>query len=66
MKHFKDGDQLVITRDDFVNLQESPAHFVPLDSQLAKTILENGFGGLSVSDLSFIHAVLDAEGAPGD
>ncbi|MFH1486717.1 MAG: hypothetical protein ABIH46_11655 [Chloroflexota bacterium] len=30
MKFFIDGDQLVITKDDFVDLQESQALFVPL------------------------------------
>lgn len=39
MKHFVDGDQLCITRDDFVNLQESPVVFYPLDSVVAKTVL---------------------------
>ena len=28
---FIDGDHLTVVRDDFVNLQESPAVFVPLD-----------------------------------
>lgn len=40
MKYFIDGDQLVITRDDFVDLQESPAVFYPLDSDMAQAVLE--------------------------
>jgi hypothetical protein len=40
MKFFKDGDQLVITKDDFVDLQESPVVFYPLESEVAKTVLE--------------------------
>ena len=32
MKCFVDGDQICIVRDDFVDLQESPAFFIPLDS----------------------------------
>lgn len=42
MKHFIDGDQLVITKDDFINLQESSAVFYPLDSEIARTVLEAG------------------------
>lgn len=61
MKHFKDGDQLVITHDDFVDPQESPAYFIPLDSHVARTILRDGFRGLSVSDLSLLRAALAAE-----
>ena len=38
MKYFEDGNQLVITKDDFVSLQESPAVFYPLESKIAKTI----------------------------
>ena len=30
MKYFIDGDQLVITKDNFVDLQESPAVFYPI------------------------------------
>lgn len=42
MKYFIDGDQLVITKDDFINLQESPAAFYPLDGKIARTVLEAG------------------------
>lgn len=42
MKFFTDGDQLVITKDDFVDLQESPAVFYPLDGEIATTILRAG------------------------
>ena len=40
MKCFKDGDQLCIIRDDFINLQESKIVFIDLDSKVAKEILE--------------------------
>ena len=32
MKWFLDGDQVVVTHDDFIDLQESPAVFIPTDS----------------------------------
>lgn len=60
MKYFVDGDQLVITKDDFVNLQESPALFYPLESEIAKIILEVGrVVALPLSDLVRIRAELD-------
>ena len=46
MKNFIDGDQMVITRDNFVNLQESAAIFIPLSSELAKLVLSKGFSAL--------------------
>ena len=33
MKYFIDGNQLVLTNDDFVDLQESPAGCFPLDER---------------------------------
>lgn len=55
MKQFIDGDQLCITKDDFVDLQESPAVFYPLTSEIAKTILADGIRGLPVGDLMSIY-----------
>jgi hypothetical protein len=40
---FIDGDQVVIVEDDFINLQESPAVFVPVDSTPGN-LLVNGEG----------------------
>lgn len=62
MKHFIDGDQLCITEDDFVNLQESPALFYPLTSEVAQTVLAAGIRGLPVGDLMSIHSRLKQEG----
>lgn len=42
MKFFTDGDHLVITKDDFIDLQASPAVFYPLESETAKTVLKAG------------------------
>ena len=61
MKYFEDGDQLVITRDDFVNLQESPAVFFKLDSEVAKTVLRSGIRGLPIGDLRSINAALNKD-----
>jgi len=51
MKHTIDGNQVCVTRDDFVDLQHSPAVFVPLKSGTGRTIVEHGFGWLSVGEL---------------
>ena len=66
MKFFTDGDQLVITRDDFVDLQESPAVFYPLESEVAKTVLGAGtIIALPVGDLRYIYDLLDRSGGSG-
>lgn len=60
MKYFADGDQLVTTKDDFVDLQESTAVFYPLESEIAKTILEAGTViALPLGDLRHIHNQLE-------
>jgi len=51
MKWFEDGDQVCVTRDDFINLQESPAVFVPKDSDVGRVILKDGILGLSMGCL---------------
>lgn len=59
MKYFIDGDQLTIVLDDFVNLQESPALFYPLSSEIAKTVLKWGtLIALPLGDLMRIGNVL--------
>jgi hypothetical protein len=63
MKHFVDGDQLCITRDDFENLQESPAVFYSLSSSIAKTVLSGGILSLCIGDLLDIKMALDMEKA---
>ena len=49
MKVFKDGDHFCITKDDFENLQISPAVFFHEESENGKILAEN----LDVFDLSF-------------
>jgi len=60
MKFSIDGDQLCITKDDFANLQELPAVFLPLDSDNAKTILRTGeITSIPLGDLIKIRNALD-------
>ena len=51
MKWSVDGDQICITMDDFVNLQESPAVFIPRDSENGRAIELGGIGKLPIGDL---------------
>lgn len=62
MKYFVDGDQLCITKDDFINLQESPAVFYPLTSDIAKTVMAEGILAPSVGELMSIYNRLKQEG----
>jgi len=62
MKWFVDGDQVVVTKDDFVNLQESPTVFIRKDSEQGKIIQTSGVRGLPFSDLLFIKDILDHGG----
>lgn len=62
MKYFVDGDQLVITRDDFIDLQESPALFYPVGSDIAQTVLKaESIGALSVGVLMRMQRLLNLE-----
>ena len=59
MKYFVDGDHLCITRDDFVNLQESPVVFYRLDCSIARTILRGGsVTSLPIGDLIMVRSEL--------
>ena len=51
MKSFIDGNHICITRDNFVDLQSSPAVFYPLSSKVAETVLQDGITFLPISDL---------------
>lgn len=42
MKRFIDGDCMCFTNDDFVNLQESPAVFVPISDINVQAIIRDG------------------------
>lgn len=62
MKWFIDGDQVCITKDDFVNLAESPAVFTHEDSDYGKIIKRDGLLGLPFGDLVFIKHLLKWDG----
>lgn len=55
MKCFVDGDQFCIVHDDFVDLQESPAVFVPLATELGTQLVHGGFK--SVTDEASLYLV---------
>ena len=61
MKHFVDGNQLVITRDDFVDLEESPALFFPLTTHVAETVLKGGLLSLPLEVLRDIFTSLQRQ-----
>ena len=62
MKWNIDGDQVYITKDDFINLQESPAVFVPRDSETGRAVEGGGIGGIAVGDLYAIQDLLNSGG----
>lgn len=61
MKWHRDGDQIVVTKDDFVDLQQSPAVFVPVDSDNGRAIIRGGVLALPFGDLARIRAELEAQ-----
>ena len=61
MKTFIDGDQVVVTKDDFVDLQESPAVFIPRDSENGRTIEEGGILALPLGVLKDIKYRLNSQ-----
>jgi hypothetical protein len=62
MKHYIDGDQVVVTKDDFIDLQASPAVFILAESETGKTIVAEGVIGLPLVDLISIKSLLDRGG----
>lgn len=58
MKYYVDGDALCITRDDFVDLQSSPAVFIEAESKMAQTIIAKGLRGLTFGELASIEGQL--------
>ena len=62
MKWFRDGDNICVTKDDFVNLAESPAVFIPKDYSFARAILSRGLRGLPLPDQRFIKQLLESGG----
>ena len=61
MKWFRDGDQICVTRDDFINLQESPAVFIPESGEMGHTIVRDGLLGLPLGDLAYLNTMLKVQ-----
>jgi len=66
MKHFIDGDQVVVTKDDFVDLQESPAVFLPLNSETGNMIARYGIKWLPLRTKAGILDLLENGGGEWD
>ena len=62
MKFYIDGDQTVITKDDFENLQESPAVFISDKDVASRIIRQQGILYLPVGDLQDINDMLNTGG----
>jgi hypothetical protein len=61
VRFFKDGDQLAIVKDDFIDLASSPAVFFPLESEIAQAVLETGdFSTVPPDDLRRVSGLLEA------
>jgi len=58
MRWFRDGDQICVTQDDFVDLQKSPAFFLQGDCKLAQKLEQCGFSGLSEDNLNYLQRQL--------
>lgn len=63
MKWSIDGDQVCITKDDFVDLQESPAVFLDRDCPLGELIERGGWSALALADLCWLQYELQADRA---
>lgn len=59
MKWFRDGDTICITKDDFINLQESPALFYPRDSRIGETVEMGGIDALALGDQVSLQGYLE-------
>lgn len=62
MRWFIDGDQLVVTKDNFVNLQESSAVFMDVQSSVARDIQERGIRDMFLGDLASVYNMLTSGG----
>ena len=54
MRCFIDGAHWVIVADDFINLQESPAVFIRVDSRVGKDLSDGGAANLCLDDYKAI------------
>ena len=58
MRYFRDGNAVCVVLDDFVNLQESPALFFPIESATGRVLQRDGVRGLPLGDLRDIREAL--------
>jgi len=61
MKWFVDGNQVVVTKDGFIDLQTSRAIFIPADSEQGQIIQKQGLHWLPFSDLVALRDVLEGD-----
>ena len=62
VKHFIDGDQICVTKDDFINLQVSPAVFIPCSSETGMAIESGGILNMAFGDLRAVYDLLNDGG----
>lgn len=58
MKYFVDGDQIAVTFDDFIDLQKSPAVFIPRDSEQGRCVECGSLLALPMGDVWRIRELL--------
>ncbi len=58
MVYFLDGNQVVVTFPDFIDLQGSPAIFMSRSTNLGKIIENHGIAGLPLDDLKDVYGLL--------
>ena len=66
MKWSVDGDQICVTKDSFVNLQESPAVFIPRDSEAGRAIENGGILNMPLGDLCAVRNLLLLQDGGGE
>ena len=62
MKWSIDGDQICVTKDDFINLQESPAVLIPRDSEAGRAIESGGIRNMTIGDLYAVRSLFQDGG----
>jgi hypothetical protein len=58
VKVFRDGDHICIVTDHFVDLQTSPAVFLPAGTLRAKMLLAGGVYALSTEEIVVLYSAL--------
>lgn len=63
MKHYIDGDQVVVVYDDFVDAQESPTVYIPRASFIGNAIETDGVNNLRPNEVEKIRRLLSEDKA---